>query len=475
VTRALVVSDDKAAADAVRRALDDTAVEVASSLPDPPPPDGGAGLDFAFVDAELLLAGSRSKDHRTGLRMLRELCPGARVVVMAASEGMREAVEYVRSGAADYLSYPIIPEEVRLVRDNIERREQIRSELSSLPTSAQSLDQAVPLRTRSDAMKAALHKVQQVAPTRSTVLLTGETGTGKSLLAKVIHSHSSRARQQLISVHCGAIPDTLLESELFGHERGAFTGADRRRLGKFEVAHGGTLFLDEIATITPAMQVKLLQVLQDRTIQRLGADKAVEVDVRILAATNMDLGRLTERGEFRNDLYYRLNVFPIEIPPLRDRRKDIPMLVDQFLQRLTAIYQRDIHEVHPVVLEAFMAYAWPGNIRELENLMERAVILESSGVLTAASFPEELFSESASVGALPVTTGGTLAEVRTRALADVELMYLKEQLAVHNGRIGATAKAAGISPRQLHKLMTRYGLKKEDFREGVTGTADSDR
>jgi len=307
--------------------------------------------------------------------------------------------------------------------------------------------------------------------------VTGETGTGKSLIAKVIHAISNRANRQFISVHCGAIPDTLLESELFGHERGAFTGADRRKLGKFEVAHGGTLFLDEIATISPAMQVKLLQVLQDRTIQRLGGEKTIDVDVRIVAATNMDLQAMTGRGDFRDDLFYRLNVFPIEIPPLRDRPEDIPMLAEQFLGQLNAMYQKDIATIHPTVMAAFTAYSWPGNVRELENLMERAVILETSGVLTPDNLPGQVVGPPQQrPQPVLVPTEETLATVRRRAIDDVERLYLRRQLEAHHGRIAGTAQAAGITPRQLHKLMAKHGLKKEEFRapQAAQGTADSE-
>jgi transcriptional regulator with GAF, ATPase, and Fis domain len=324
-------------------------------------------------------------------------------------------------------------------------------------------------------MRAVLHKIRQVAPTRSTVLLTGETGTGKSFLARVIHDNSTRADRQFISVHCGAIPDTLLESELFGHERGAFTGADRRKLGKFEIANGGTIFLDEIATVTPAMQVKLLNVLQERLFQRVGGERDIEIDVRILAATNMDLGRLTSEGAFRNDLYYRLNVFPIEVPPLRDRRKDIPILVEMFFDRLRRFHQKDIDGVHPAVMEAFGSYQWPGNVRELENLLERAFILESSNVLAPENFPEELFDSSPSLQQLSFVSTNSLAEARRVAVDEVERLYLKRQLDANAGRIDATAKAAGVTPRQLHKLMAKHGLRKEDFKLGrATGTPSSE-
>ncbi len=206
-----------------------------------------------------------------------------------------------------------------------------------------------------------------MAPTKSTVLLAGETGTGKGILAKLIHRHSNRRGVQFIGIHCGAIPDTLLESELFGHEKGAFTGRRPAEAGKVRTGPRGTIFLDEIGTITPAAQIKLLQVLQDRTFQRVGGEALIETDVRIIAASNADLGKMVETGLFRNDLYYRLNVFPIAIPPLRERREDIPQLTEIFLRQMNRFNHRGIHYVHPQVMEAFQRYPWPGNIRELRE------------------------------------------------------------------------------------------------------------
>jgi DNA-binding NtrC family response regulator len=425
-------------------------------------------FEYAFVDISALRPLAKEDDYETCIEAFRRTVPSARLVVMSPLEGIREAVNFVRDGASDYLTYPIAHEEIQLVRDGVERRELIRSELRHFRDREFPLEELGEIRSRADSMKAVLHKVRQVAPTRSTVLLTGETGTGKSFFAKVIHQNSTRADRQFISIHCGAIPDTLLESELFGHERGAFTGADRRKLGKFEIASGGTLFLDEIATITPAMQVKLLNVLQERSIQRVGGERDVEVDVRILTATNMDLSELVKGGDFRNDLFYRLNVFPIDVPPLRDRREDIPALVESFLDRLRALYQKDITEIHPAVMEAFRAYPWPGNVRELENLLERAFILEASNVLTPENFPGEMFgiNSGSAVQQVSFAPTGTLAEVRRQATDDVERHYLRQQLSATGGRIDATAEAAGITTRQLHKLMTKYGLKKEDFRAG---------
>jgi transcriptional regulator with GAF, ATPase, and Fis domain len=296
------------------------------------------------------------------------------------------------------------------------------------------------------------------------VLLTGETGTGKTVLAKLIHRHSNRRDCQFISVHCGAIPDTLLESELFGHEKGAFTGAVRKKLGKFEIAKGGTILLDEIGTITPAAQIKLLNVLQDGVFQRIGGEEIISANVRVIAATNANLKEMSDEGAFRKDLYYRLNVFPIDIPPLRERREDIHFFVAGFLEKLNRFQSKAIHDLHPQVMAALQRYSWPGNIRELENLVERAYILEKSAVLTPESFPGELFESGPPSADIQVNAALPLAEVRRLGIAEIERRYLKELLSRNRGRINQSAAEAAITTRQLHKLMKKYGIRKEEFK-----------
>jgi transcriptional regulator with GAF, ATPase, and Fis domain len=283
-------------------------------------------------------------------------------------------------------------------------------------------------------------------------------------MAKLIHQHSNRNDDQFISVHCGAIPDTLLESELFGHEKGAFTGAVKRKLGKFEIANGGTIFLDEIGTITKSAQIKLLQILQDGTFQRLGGEETLTANVRIIAATNSNLKEMTDAGEFRQDLFYRLNVFPIEMPPLRDRMEDIGKISETILARLNRFESKNIYEIDCRVLEAFKAYGWPGNIRELENLIERAYILETSPQLTPESFPAELFCLELGTLTLKADSNKTLAEVRRRAIEDIERNYIKELLSRNKGKINISAFEAGVSTRQLNKLMNRYDIRKEAFK-----------
>jgi DNA-binding NtrC family response regulator len=420
--------------------------------------------DIIFVDLEILRGSASGNGYKAAMEPFWHLYPTIEIIVMSSQQLIREAVVAVKAGASDYLTYPINPDEVKHVTESLHESLISQSELDYLRDQFWQSDSLELVHTNSAVVKKAYEKIRSVAPTKSTVLLIGETGTGKGEFAKLIHRHSSRCDAQFISVHCGAIPDTLLESELFGHEKGAFTGAVRRRLGKFEIAKGGTIFLDEIGTITPSAQIKLLQILQDQTFQRVGGEETLEANVRVIAATNADLKKMCEDGQFRKDLYYRLNVFPIEIPPLRDRPEDIPHLVEVFLRSMNRFSSKEIHDIHPHVLEVFTRYSWPGNIRELENLMERAYILETSSLLTPESFPSELFESEAPSASVFVDTQLTLMEVRHKGIEDIERRYLKEVLAKNQGRIKESASVAGVTTRQLHKLMTRYGIRKEEFK-----------
>ncbi|GAU09876.1 sigma-54 interaction domain-containing protein [Desulfoplanes formicivorans] len=320
--------------------------------------------------------------------------------------------------------------------------------------------------TASAAMREVFSKVRHVAPTGTTVLLTGETGTGKSLIARILHNHSARRDRPFVSVHCGAIPDTLTESELFGHEKGAFTGAVRRKPGKFELAQGGTIFLDEIGTISPSVQIKLLDVVQERVFQRVGGDRDIRIDVRIIAATNEDLRQLSAGGLFRKDLYYRLNVFPIHVPPLRERQEDIPRLVELFIRRCNIQLRKKIQGVHPDVVRGFMQYDWPGNVRELENLIERACILEDGHILSPDRFPEECFQGSPSTRPAAVDASLPIATARRLVVDRFERAYLDRLLLECAGAVTPAAKRAGITTRQLRKLMVRHGVDRKKYARG---------
>ena len=435
-------------------------------------PDKEAGLealrhrrcDFVFIDIDILREGFTRNDFRSGLQLFWQVLPTLEIIVMTSPDMIREAVMAVRAGASNYLTYPLHSDEVRYVTESINESLLLQSELDYLRDRFWQADSLEIVQTRCRSMKIVFEKIRSVAPTKSTVMLTGETGTGKGVMANLIHKHSNRREAQFISVHCGAIPDTLLESELFGHEKGAFTGAVRRKLGKFEIAKGGTLFLDEIGTVTPSAQIKLLQILQDGTFQRVGGEETLESNVRVIAATNTDLKGMCDDGLFRKDLYYRLNVFPIEIPPLRDRLDDIPHFVEVFLRKMNKFHLKGIRHVDPRVIEAFQGYSWPGNIRELENLIERAYILEGSSVLTPEGFPSDLFDTGPPAGSASKDSSLTLAEARRIGVTEIEKNYIRLQLSRHHGKIKDSAKAADITTRQLHKLMTKYGIRKEEFK-----------
>lgn len=423
-----------------------------------------ARYDMVFADLEELALYAQEHSPEDVTREFKHRSTAIELVIMAHPENMREAVRWVKAGAADLVTYPLTKEQIRLVADAIATGILKQSELDYLRTQFWRADALDVVCTKSPAMAEVFRKIQSVAPTKTTVLLSGETGTGKTILAKLIHQHSNRQHAQFISVHCGAIPDTLIESELFGHEKGSFTGAVRKKMGKFELADGGTIFLDEVGTLTPPAQIKLLQVLQDGTFSRIGSEETARTNARVVAATNDDLKLLCEQNSYRKDLYYRLNVFPIEIPPLRDRVEDLPDLIQRFVDQLNREFQKHIAGVHPEVLRALSNYDWPGNVREVENLVERAYILENTNMLTPESFPLELFDKEQTTALLPMDTQLSLGAARKQALEDFERQYLKSLLTRNNGKINVSAKEADISTRQLHKLMRKYNLSKESFK-----------
>jgi DNA-binding NtrC family response regulator len=328
---------------------------------------------------------------------------------------------------------------------------------------------------RSGTMRAFLAIVRRVIKSDSSLLVAGETGVGKEWLARAIHAQGPRARFPFVAVHCAGLPETLLESELFGHEEGAFTGAVRARRGMFELAHGGTIFLDEIGDMPLSMQVKFLRVLQDHRIQRLGSERSVSVDVRVIAASHQDLPFLVSRDLFRRDLYYRLAVVTLTVPPLRERREDIPGLVFSNLAQFSRRLSSGGLEISPAALSLLEHYDWPGNVRELINVLERAVLLASGPSIEVQDLPADLAR-----GALPAPVrlqatpeapvkspewlSQTLPVLRAAAIEELERSYLRGQLEATGGKIGATARRAGIEPRSLYAKMKRYGLDKRDFR-----------
>jgi len=320
--------------------------------------------------------------------------------------------------------------------------------------------------TKSPLMEEVIDRLKDVALTDATILLEGETGTGKELLAKIIHSTSSRGERPFVAINCGALSDSIIENELFGHEKGAFTGAERRSIGKLEFANGGTLFLDEVETMSIYMQVRLLRVLQEHKIQRLGSNIDTSVNFRLISATNDDLAHLVETGLFRKDLFYRLNVIPVKIPPLRERREDIAALARHFFERARQRGRRGVREIGPRGMQQLLEYDWPGNVRELENLVERTVltsedqVIDDFGLVCSICDKDHVFASNS-----VFSPGITLRACKTSAILVVERQYLTELLTYTSGRIGEAARLAGISPRALYEKMRLHRIKKEDFRQ----------
>ncbi|MCB2145593.1 MAG: sigma-54 dependent transcriptional regulator [Deltaproteobacteria bacterium] len=465
MSRLLILSTDAELATFIRSALDNAivvekagTVEAALGMHERQP------FDIIFTDLALLNPEPSGKGFTEAARPFKRIHPGVQFVVLTARQALRNAARVVQSGANDYLTYPLDGQEVRLVVASAREATVKGLELDYLRNQFWKTDWLDFTKTRNASMHRVVESLRSVAPTIATVLLLGETGTGKSLLARLIHLHSLRSGMPFIAVQCGAMAETLLESELFGHEKGAFTGAVRDKPGKFEMAQGGTLFLDEIGTLSPTAQIKLLQVLQDGTFNRVGGNALLKCDVRLIAATNTDLKRLTDRGKFRKDLFYRLNVFPIETPPLRSRLEDIPQMVEVCLKNLNAQYGKNISGLHPVMMEAFHTYSWPGNIRELENLVERAYILECADTLSPQGFPSELIPPGTATKVDGQGQDLTLASARRIAIAEFERCYVKELMARNRGKINLSAKAAGITPRQLNRLMARHHIHRNDYK-----------
>jgi len=354
-------------------------------------------LSSRFYDIVLSDIAMPRKDGMEVLQYIKNSTPDTICIMITGFGSIEGAVEALRLGAFDYLSKPIKPSEVVVVIEKALEVRDLKRENLSLKEELQgrySFDRIV---GRSRSIKRIFELVEKVARTDSTVLITGESGTGKELIAHAIHYSSGRKARPFVPINCAAIPEELLESELFGHEKGAFTHAIRTRIGRFELANKGTIFLDEIGEMSPSLQVKLLRVLQERCFERVGGVKTINVDIRVVAATNIDLEDAVNRGRFREDLFYRLNVIPIQLPPLRDRKGDIPLLVEHFLQKFSSGNPSYADSIDEEALRILETYDWPGNVRELENIVERLVILANGPVITPADIPERIVSRSGNI------------------------------------------------------------------------------
>jgi two-component system response regulator AtoC len=404
-----------------------------------------------------------------GLELLRHCAtahPDVPVIMITAHGTVDTAVEAMKAGAFDYITKPFEQEELRKVIAKAARARVLEGQHVHPPAGD---GERPPLVGQSPSMRAVYDVIARVADSPSTVLITGESGTGKELVAQALHRGSSRRTQPLIKVNCAAIPKDLVESELFGYERGAFTGAVGSKPGRFELADGGTLFLDEIGEIPIEMQVKLLRALQESEFERVGGIKTLRVDVRLIAATNRNLEALIADGRFREDLFYRLNVVPIALPALRDRREDIPLLIQHFIEKYNRRLGKRVERVDEGALEILTAYAWPGNIRELENVMERSVLFADGPLVTVAQLPETLRERTGAaavpvapvgaLGAIAAPSGASMKDIVRQAQADLEKTLISRALDETNGNVTRAAKLLQISRKSLQVKMKELGLR----------------
>ncbi len=397
------------------------------------------------------------------LTLIKEHDPRTFVVLMTAHSNLNDAVTAIKEGAYDYVEKPVNPQSLtNIVRKSLEARELVSSLALSNPIFDDDIESEFV--GRSEKMTEVFNLIYRLCKVDTTVLIRGENGTGKELVARAIHFNSPRKSGNFVAINCGAIPENLMESELFGHEKGAFTGAVERKIGRFQMANNGTLFLDEIGELKPDMQVKLLRVLQERKFTPVGGTREVKTSTRIIAATNRNLEKMMEEGQFREDLFYRLNVMPIFLPPLRDRTDDIEALAQHFIKKISKAHGRVISGIDPEALQALKNYRWPGNIRELENIVERAFIVENSSLITKKSLPESLQNapreedEEMSVGYSGPLDFDAFKE-------EMEKEFIISALKANNGRINQTVAQANIPKNTLLRKIRKYGINVKDYVE----------
>jgi nitrogen regulation protein NR(I) len=471
--RILIVDDDSSMRYSLNRMLEGRGLGVSLAK------NGIEALERFAQDQPDLVVMDIKMPGRSGLEVLREIKerdPKALVILMTAFGTTETAIEAMKFGAFDYILKPFdIPQMRGLVERALEISRMMKK-MVSLPDREETRGSEETLVGSSPAMQQVYKMIGQVAPTEVTVLLRGESGTGKEMVARAIYHHSRRGDKPFLPVNCAAIPETLLESELFGHEKGAFTGALTRRVGKFEQCHGGTLFLDEIGDMTPATQAKILRVLQDRQFERLGGSERITSDVRVIVATNKDLEKAIREGTFRQDLYYRLKVVTLHLPPLRERKEDIPELVRYFLQRFRADINRDVLDISPKSLENLMRYHWPGNVRELENAVKRALVIAKSHSLLPEDFslegmeremgPAEHLDLEERLQKMMEPVFKELLELSRRnpgtdLMSELERILIKRALQETKGNQVQAAVLLGISRNTLRSKIERYRIRKD--------------
>ena len=415
----------------------------------------GNFYDIALIDYKM-----PELDGLQTLREIRRLYPELPVVMMTAYGTVETAVASMKEGALDYLTKPIDLDEVLLIFQKVIERSHLIRENKELRTQLQERYTFHNIVYGSPKMEEVMGLIARVAPSQATVLIRGESGTGKELIAHAIHFASPRSKKPLVKVNCSAIPETLLESELFGHEKGAFTGASQKRMGRFEEADSGSLFLDEIGDLTPGTQIKLLRILQEKEFQRLGSNLTLKTDVRVIAATHRDLEEALKKAEFREDLYYRLNVISIHLPSLRERKEDIPLLIDYFIKKYSKQNQKTISDISKEARNLLLHYPYPGNVRELENLIERAVVLCRGEVITTQDLPFHLQE-----GKPEILWKFPKVKTLPESLEEVERDLIVKALHQHQGIQTKAAEGLGISERVLRYKMKKYKIRFAEVKE----------
>jgi DNA-binding NtrC family response regulator len=431
-------------------------------------PDGKEALDRLTERPYSLVITDLRMPRLGGMKLIEEIQQRrlpVTVIVTTGHGSVQEAVQAMRMGAYDFLSKPPDPQHFCLLVERALRERTLQDELAALRAQLQGQQEFQGVLSKSPRMFEIFELIAHIAETTTTVLIEGETGTGKEVLARAIHRASAAHRPgPFVAINCAALPESLLESELFGHEKGSFTGAAGQRKGRFEMAHGGTLFLDEVGDIPASMQVKLLRVLQERCFERVGGTQTIEVDVRVVGATNRSLEKLVREGKFREDLFYRLNVVKIDLPPLRQRLEDIPLLAAHFAEKYARPGQPSL-QIGPEAMELLLAYHWPGNVRQLENALERACVTARDGTIRPENLPGDVARPAPRGDALPIDLSRPLPDQLAELTAKFEEGYLRRALKRCRGHIGRCAKLSGLSRRSISAKVAQYKIDTTSFKD----------